>query len=511
MTGPAPRPAAARPDEHPASSRLAPLRRGEPAADGTVLPDHAALLAAAVQARADGRVPLVGDDRWSASLWQSQRGHAARTLDALASRRPDLAEAAAWAAFTSGSTGNPRVILRTEASWEVGHRQVAAWLGLAAHEGLLLAAHPVSSMAVNAASFCAFAGVPLRVPGRARLRLRDLLPDDGAVTAASPVASDGPRPGQANGGTVAAFSGTPTQLADVLDLLEELDARECRRDPVGPTEPTGEADLPGRSARALRVAMVGGDRLPDGLRERAAAHGVRVVHYYGSAEASYVAVDLDGTGLRPLPGVEVRVVEGMLHVRSDQLALPDASLLADGAPRFAADGWLRTGDRARLDEDGVLHLGGRLDDAIQTGGATVVPAEVEQVLTDARDDAGRPWCTAALVLGEPAPRLGQRVVAWVETAPGTGPDEAISALRAAAREHLPAASRPRVWHAVDRLERTGSGKVRRLRPDRRDATVDRPASARSSATRSTTADATVADTSPAGTAPADTSLEAARP
>ncbi|PNL16792.1 AMP-binding protein [Micrococcus sp. FDAARGOS_333] len=420
MTSPAPRPRTAA-----ASARLAPLRRGGPGLDGTALADHAAVLSAAVQARARGLVPLVGDDRWSARLWEAQTAHAAAALDALAARHPDLAEQAAWAAFTSGSTGSPRVVLRTDASWEAGHRQVARWLGLDRHEALLLAAHPVSSMAVNVASFCAFAGVPLRVPGRARLRARDLLPDDGSGTSAC------------------ALAGTPSHLVDALDLLEEL---------------------PDRSAATVRVAAVGGDRLPAGLCERAVDLGVRVVHYYGSAETSYVAVDMDGTGLRPLPGVEVRVVDGMLHVRSDQLALPDDSVLADGSPRFTAEGWLRTGDRARLDCGGVLHLGGRLDDAIQTGGATVVPSEVEQILTGARDETGRPWCTAALVLGEPAPRLGQRVVAWVETVPGTDPDAAVAALRRAAAEHLPAASRPRAWHAVDRLERTGTGKVRRLRP-----------------------------------------------
>lgn len=457
MTGTGPCP------ERSASARLAPLRRGEQGPDGRTLRDHAALLAAAAQARADGMVPLVGDDRWSDALWAAQTARATAALDSLADSRPDLAADAAWAAFTSGSTGNPRVILRTDASWAAGHRHVARWLGLAPHEALLLAAHPVSSMAVNAASFCAFAGVPLRVPGRARLRAQDLLPDDDPAASATPLARPertGPQPFAPEpaapapaASTVptpvartAALSGTPTQLIEALDLLETL---------------------PDRSAAALRVALVGGDRMPAGLRERAAGLGVRVVHYYGSAEASYVAVDPDGAGLRPLPGVEVRVVDGMLHVRSDQLALPDDSVLADGAPRFTADGRLRTGDRARLDDEGILRLGGRLDDAIQTGGATVVPAEVEQVLTGARHPDGRPWCTAALVLGEPAPRLGQRVVAWIEPAPGRSAEGTVRALKAAADEHLPAASRPRSWHAVERLERTGSGKVRRLAPEAR--------------------------------------------
>ncbi|MDY6054975.1 fatty acid--CoA ligase family protein [Micrococcus sp.] len=398
------------------ASRLAPLRGG----------DHAAVLHRALEARASGRVPLVGDERWSEEHWQASVAHAEQLLADLTADHPGRAAQVAWAAFTSGSTGRPRVVLRTASSWEVGHRHAARWLGLRPGDRLLVPVHPVSSMAVNAADLCARTGAELRVPGRARLRAEDLE----AVTA---------------------VHCTPSQLEDLCDLIEAR--AETGPDPVAPATST---------APALRAALVGGDRLPAGLRERAAGLGVRVVHYYGSAEASFVAVDPDGTGLRPLPDVRLEVRAGVLHVRSEQTAEPDATVLASGTPRWSPDGWLCTGDRAEIDDGGVLHLRGRADDAILTGGATVIPAEVEAELLRAGA------CSAVLVLGRPAPRLGSLVVAYVEPFPGRqGPsgEEVLAVLQEHARRHLPPAARPRRWHLVDRLERTGSGKVRRLAPD----------------------------------------------
>ena len=417
-----------------------PLVRGSPSGAGVPSIravrgcDRAAVLAEALAARAAGSVALVGDERWSEELFAAQVAQAEQALADLAARDAETAARIGWAAFTSGSTGRPRVVLRTDESWQAGHGAVAGWLGLSAGEGLLVPVHPVSSMAVNAAAFCAATGTRLLVPGRARLRAEDLR---GA----------------------AALHATPAQLLDVLDLLDD------------------GADS------TLRVLLIGGDRLPDGVRERAAAHGLRLSHYYGSAEASFVAVDHDGTGLRPLPGVEVRVghddapagvdgegavdeAVGPLEVRSPQLAAPDDSRLSDGVARWSEDGFLRTGDRAAWDPaSGVLRVLGRADDAILTGGATVHPADVEAELQAVTGADGRPVAAAVLVLGIEDRRLGQRVAAWVQPVPGVGADEALAALRAAAPRRLSPAARPRRWQTVETLERTSSGKVRRVRPD----------------------------------------------
>ncbi|TFI03637.1 long-chain fatty acid--CoA ligase [Micrococcus flavus] len=390
--------------------------------------DHAAVLTRALALCAAGRVPLVLDERVAPEAAAGQVDAAAHALEDLAARSSERAAQVAWAAATSGSTGTPRVVLRTDRSWSVGHAHVRAWLGLEPGEGLLVPVHPTSSMALNAAAFCAATGARLLVPARARVRAEDL--------AAAPHA---PAP--------AALHGTPAQLADVLDLLDDA-----------------------APAPALRVALVGGDRLPAGLRARAEAHGLRLVHYYGAAEASFVAVDPDGTGLCLLPGVEAETEDGLLLVRSDQLAEPDGSSLhltgPDGAatalPRWRPDGFLRTGDAAALDSD-RLTLHGRADGVILTAGATVHASAVEEVFAGVRDDAG-PLASAVLVAGEADARLGRRVVAWVEPAPGRDPEDVLAALRTAARDRLTSAARPRRWHAVDRLPRTPSGKVRRVPP-----------------------------------------------
>ncbi|MGC5049484.1 AMP-binding protein [Micrococcus porci] len=175
--------------------------------------DHAAVLAEAVGVRAGGGVPVVGDERWPADLRAAQREHAVVQLRRLAERDPDLAARVGWAAFTSGSTSRPRVVLRTDDSWQAGHPHVAAWLGLAPGEAMLTAVHPVSSMALHAAAWCATAGHRLAVSPHARLTATDLI---------------GP----------AALNATPSQLTDALDLLDD------------------------GAPSTLRVALVGGDRLP---------------------------------------------------------------------------------------------------------------------------------------------------------------------------------------------------------------------------------------------------------
>ena len=53
----------------------------------------------------------------------------------------------------------------------------------------------------------------------------------------------------------------------------------------------------------------------------------------------------------------------------------------------------------------------------------------------------------------------------MEPAPGLPADVVLAALKEHARTHLPPAARPRRWQVVDRLERTGSGKIRRMAPD----------------------------------------------
>lgn len=120
--------------------------------------------------------------------------------------------------------------------------------------------------------------------------------------------------------------------------------------------------------------VVAGDRLPRDLAERAGGAGARVSHYYGAAELSFVAWGSHDEDLRPFPDAEAQVRDGVIWVRSPFLSLGyDAG---DGPFAVDADGFTTVGDRGSLD-GGVLTVSGRGADVVITGGATVLVADVE--------------------------------------------------------------------------------------------------------------------------------------
>ena len=124
--------------------------------------------------------------------------------------------------------------------------------------------------------------------------------------------------------------------------------------------------------------VVAGDRLQRDLADRTRATGARVSHYYGAAELSFVAWGTHEEDLRPFPDVEVRIREGVLWVRSPYLSRGYADG-ADGPFTVAPDGFATVGDRGSLDR-GLLTVTGRGTAIVLTGGATVLVADVEQAL-----------------------------------------------------------------------------------------------------------------------------------
>ncbi|MCA2222016.1 class I adenylate-forming enzyme family protein [Nonomuraea aurantiaca] len=316
----------------------------------------------------------------------------------------------AWACFSSGSTGRPRAVVRTRASWTASFPWVSELAGIGPADVVLVPGPLGSSLYGFAAVHALAVGATALVPGRW-----------------SP-GSLGDHLGRA---TVAHL--VPHCLPAVLDALEE--------------------------GAPLRTVVIGGAALPAGPRERAAGAGVRVVSYYGATELSFVAADADGAGLRPFPGVELQVRTlpgqrlGEVWARSPWLA--EGYLAGAAGPlRVDGDGWMSVGDVAEPYLPGeVLRLRGRGDGAIQTGGATVVPEDVEEVLRSVRGVGD------VVVVGSPHPDLGAVVTAIVEVGAGTPPSRA--SLEAVARGGLAAAQRPRRWYAVDSLPRTSAGKPAR--------------------------------------------------
>jgi long-chain acyl-CoA synthetase len=150
--------------------------------------------------------------------------------------------------------------------------------------------------------------------------------------------------------------------------------------------------------------------------------------------------------MRPFPAVEVVVREGLIWVRSPWLCQGYAG--EPGPLQQAVDGFATVGDRGHL-TDGVLTVNGR-SDAVLTAGATVIVADVEQLL---RRVAG---CDV-VVLGLPHARLGAQLVAVL-----TNRDRHRRAY-ATARAALSRAQRPVRWYLRPELPLTDAGKVDRRR------------------------------------------------
>lgn len=189
--------------------------------------------------------------------------------------------------------------------------------------------------------------------------------------------------------------------------------------------------------RGARV-VVGGDRLS--AAQHAAFEQLDVVHYYGAAELSFVASGPHAGELRAFPGVELRVTDGEIRVRSPYLARPGSGSLR------LVDGWATVGDRGRLDGGRLVVLG--RPDAVVTAGATVLLAEVEAALAPA---AAAPYA----LVGVPHPDLGAVLGAVVTDAADR------DRLASLARSQLPSAQRPRLWRVAAALPLTDAGKVDR--------------------------------------------------
>jgi acyl-CoA synthetase (AMP-forming)/AMP-acid ligase II len=241
----------------------------------------------------------------------------------------------------------------------------------------------------------------------------------------------------------------PTMLTRIVAALEE--------DPAG-------------RVPSLRHLAYGGARMPAPVLERALSlfPGVGFVNAYGLTETSStvsvlspddhrVAHESDDPAVRarlasvgrPLPGIELRVVDREIQVRGAQVS--GAYLQQPGGPEDG--GWLRTGDRGFIDGDGYVFVEGRGDDTIIRGGENVAPAEVEDALLR------HPGVAGAAVVGVPDEEWGERVGAMVVPRPGAEID--VDELRDFVRGHVGSLRTPEVVVVSDELPHTATGKVLR--------------------------------------------------
>ena len=186
--------------------------------------------------------------------------------------------------------------------------------------------------------------------------------------------------------------------------------------------------------------------------------GRSILERYGMTETGMLTSNpLDGerragTVGFPLPGTDVRIADdGVVEVRGPNVFCGYWGRPEQSESEFTPDGWFRTGDLGRFDDDGYLHLVGRSKDLVITGGLNVYPIEVEGVL-DALEGV-----LESAVIGVPDGDLGEAVVAVVVPEPGCALDP--EAVRAAARDRLAGFKAPKRVEVLDALPRNAMGKV----------------------------------------------------
>ncbi|MHB8467962.1 MAG: class I adenylate-forming enzyme family protein, partial [Acidimicrobiales bacterium] len=228
-------------------------------------------------------------------------------------------------------------------------------------------------------------------------------------------------------------------------------------------------DIASEDLASLEEVWTGGADCPEALRDAfEAKFGLPVVATYGLSEApTVVSIDglarehVAGASGRALPHLDVHIEDGEVCVRAvtdgpwsrayrpmiGYWGRPDATATA------VVDGVLHTGDLGDIDAEGFLHIRDRKNLVILRGGANVYPAEVERVVNAV------PGVAASAVLGVADERLGERVVAVIEPAPGAVVDLDVVARHCAA--NLAKYKVPERFAVVEALPRNSMGKVRR--------------------------------------------------
>ena len=210
---------------------------------------------------------------------------------------------------------------------------------------------------------------------------------------------------------------------------------------------------------SLRVVLLGGASSSQALVDEAMGKGWPVCPSYGLTEAaSQVATvyppDPDwrqGEAGAPLPHMEVEVGEstGAIRIRGVSVARYCREAAQVRSFLLDARGWLDTGDVGWLDEAGCLHVTGRRDDVLISGGENIHPAVVEAVFSDC------PGVAQAAVTAVDDPRWGDALVLLYQ-----GPAR-YETVRRWARDRLRAGFRPRHIFHVEELPRNSLGKLLR--------------------------------------------------
>jgi len=255
----------------------------------------------------------------------------------------------------------------------------------------------------------------------------------------------------------------------VLDVIERDNVTIFQGVPTMYTALASLATATPEAVATLRVCCSGGASLPgEVVRAFEASYGAKILEGYGLSETSPVAsfnrvehARLGSIGT-PIPGVEFKVVGedgsevqagevGEICIRGHNVMKgywnrPEATTEA-----IDADGWFKSGDLGRVDEDGFYYIVDRKKELIIRGGFNVYPREIEEVLYE------HPAVREAAVIGLPHVTHGEEVGAAVSLHPGSETSE--DELRDYVRARVAPYKYPRVVWFLDDLPKGATGKI----------------------------------------------------
>ena len=268
------------------------------------------------------------------------------------------------------------------------------------------------------------------------------------------------------------------QATATLDALEKHRATAVYGVPTMFIAQLQDPSLPGRLFPALRTGIMSGAPCPiEIMRQVEQRLGPRELTIaYGQTEASPVITQTETddplelrveTVGRPLPGVEVKIVDpatgaalpdnqqGELCTRGHLVMLgyygnPEATQAA-----IDREGWLHTGDLAIRLPSGAYKITGRLKDMVIRGGENIYPREIEEFLFT------HPAIEQAAVVGLPDPKYGEELCAWVKLK--TGHSLTAEELQEFCRRQLAHFKTPRHVRFVEAFPQTVTGKIQKFK------------------------------------------------
>ena len=269
------------------------------------------------------------------------------------------------------------------------------------------------------------------------------------------------------------FRGRPVVLVPKFDAVPVMAAIERHRVTTISLAPTMIAMLLDHPERAsfdlssLRNVFYGASAIPlDTLQRGLAEFGCGFGQGYGMTELSGNAVFLDADAHRRAASTDPHLLaaagkvgplaairladDGEILIRGDQV-VPGYWDRPEANEAAFVDGWFRTGDIGRFDDEGYLYIVDRSKDIIVSGGENVASLEVEDVLST------HPALASVAVVGVPDNRWGERVVAVAVARPGAAVDA--DDVLEWCRGRLAGFKRPRQLLVVDELPTNASGKI----------------------------------------------------